>query len=311
MGIVDDHLAADRGRIRTCYGLVVGENLLDLLWPFAIGLTIDGLIDNTWAGVAVFVALSLGHTATSFIRQRYQTRTFNPLYADIAADLVAQQRAAGVDTASVSGRTELAAVYVDFLDGDIPLTITAAFTVVGSLVMLFLYDPLVEAAAALVAVPVVVLNRRLMTRSEGVYRELNDLAEIEVEVIGRGRPAESQRHFRIVGRRWVRLSDTEAASWGIVDVVAVALWLFTLVRVTSGTIDVGEIIAMIAYVAFYTASFDEVPGVLQRLTRLGDIKRRLDDQTGPRSTRPRIPAHTAINRAPMGWQTTEARATQA
>lgn len=260
---------------------MVGENLLDLLWPFAIGLAIGGLIDNTWAGVVVFVALSLGHTATSFIRQRYQTRTFNPLYADIAADLVAQQRAAGVDTASVSGRTELVSEYVDFLDGDIPLAITAAFTVVGSLVMLFLYDPLVGTAAALVAAPVFVLNRRLMARSAGFYRELNDLAEIEVEVIGRGRPAESRRHFGIVGRGWVRLSDTEAASWGFVEVVAVALWVFTLVRVTSsGTTNVGEIIAMIAYVAFYTAGFDEVPGVLQRLTRLGDIKRRLDDHTG-------------------------------
>jgi hypothetical protein len=41
------------------------------------------------------------------------------------------------------------------------------------------------------------------------------------------------------------------------------------VRVTSGTIDVGEI----ADVAFYIAGFDEVPGVLQRLTRLGYIKR--------------------------------------
>lgn len=281
MGTIDDHLAATRRRIRTCYGLVVGENLLDLLWPFAIGLAIDGLIDNTWAGVAVFVALSLTHTAISFGRQRYQSRTFNPLYADIAADLVAQQRAAGVDTASVSGRTELAAEYVDFLDADIPLAITAAFTVVGSLVMLFLYDPLVGLAAAAVAVPVTVLNRRLMTRSEGSYRELNDLAEIEVDVIGRGRRAESRRHFGLVGRRWVRLSDTEAESWGIVEVVAVALWVFTLVRVTSGTIDVGATIAMIAYVAFYTAGFDDVPGVLQRLTRLGDIKRRLDDQADP------------------------------
>jgi hypothetical protein len=31
MGIIDDHLAAARRRIRTCYGLVVSENLLDLL----------------------------------------------------------------------------------------------------------------------------------------------------------------------------------------------------------------------------------------------------------------------------------------
>ena len=40
-------------------------------------------------------------------------------------------------------------------------------------------------------------------------------------------------------------------------------------------------IAMIAYVAFYTAGFDEVPGVLQRLARLRDIKRRLNDQADP------------------------------
>jgi hypothetical protein len=52
MGIIEAHLTSARRRIRTrrirtCYGPVVGENLLDLLWPFAVGLAIDGLIDNT------------------------------------------------------------------------------------------------------------------------------------------------------------------------------------------------------------------------------------------------------------------------
>jgi len=276
MGIVEDHLAGARRRIRISYGMVVCQNLLDLLWPFALGLAIDGLIDDTWAGVAVFVGLSLAHTAVAFTQQRYASRTFNPLYAGIASDLVEQQRNEGIDTASVSGRTELAAEYVGFLEGDIPLAITAGFTVVGSLVMLFFYDPLVGIAAAAIFLPVALLNRRLMVQSEGLYRELNDLAEVEVDVIGGGRRAESRRHFGIIGRRWVRLSDTEAATWGIVEVLAVGLWVFTLVRVTSTTIDVGAAIAMIAYVAFYTAGFDEVPGILQRLTRLGDIKRRLD-----------------------------------
>jgi len=283
MGIVDAHLTAARRRIRVCYALVVGENLFELLWPFAIGLAIDGLIDDSWAGVGVFVALSLAHTAVAFVRQRHQSRTFNPLYAGIAADLVEQQRGAGIDMASVSGRTELAAEYVEFLDVDIPLSITAGFAVIGSLVMLFVYDPLVGAVAAALAVPVTLLNRRLMARSGGLYHELNDLAEIEVDVIGRGQRTESRRHFGIVGRRWVRLSDAEAASWGTVDVLSVGLWVFTLARVTSGTIDVGATIAMIAYVAFYTAGFEEVPGVLQRLTRLRDIKRRLD---GPGSATP-------------------------
>lgn len=281
MGIVSDHLAAARRRIRTCYALVACENLFELLWPFAIGLAVDGLIRDSWAGVGVFVVLSLAHTAISFIRQRYQTRTFNGLYADVAADLVEKQRHAGVDTASVTGRIELAGEYVEFLDSDIPLAITAGFTVVGSLVMLFFYDVLVGAAAAAIALPVMLVNRRLMARSEGFFEELNDLAEVEVDVIRRGRRAESHRHFGIIGGRWVSLSDAEAASWSIVEVIAIGLWVVALVRATSGDVDVGSIIAMIAYVWSFTVGFEEVPGVLQRLTRLRDIKRRLDAEADP------------------------------
>ena len=278
MSIISDRVAESRRRIWICYGLVVCENLFGLMWPFAIGLAIDGLIDDSWVGVGVFIALSLSHTAVSFTRQRFQSRTFHPLYAGIAADLVEQQRGAGVDVASVSGRTDLADEYVQFLDQDISLAITAGFTLVGSLVMLFLYDTLVGFVAAAIALPVILINRRLMARSAGLYRELNDLTEVQVDVIGRGRRGESRQHFGFVGRRWIRLSDAEAASWSLVEVVAVGLWVFALVRATRGTIDVGAIIAMIAYVAFYVAGFDDLPGVLQRVTRLRDIKRRLGDE---------------------------------
>jgi len=278
--MVEDHTSAARRRIQAGYALVVVENLLALLWPFAIGLAIDGLVDDRWAGLAFFVALALTHTAVGFARQRYQTRTFNRLYAEIATDVVEQQRRAGVDTASVSGRTALAGEYVEFLEHDAPLAITAGFTIAGSLVMIFLYDPAVGLAAAAIAIPVLLINRRLMARSEGIFRDLNDLAEVEVDVIGRGRRSESSRHFGRVARRWVRLSDAEAASWSIVEVVAVGLWVFALVRATTGALDVGGIIALLAYVLFYTGGFDEVPGVLQRLTRQRDIKRRLGDEIG-------------------------------
>lgn len=281
MSVVSDHFTASRRRIGTGYGLVVLENVFEILWPFAVGLAVNALLEGSWAGVGVFVALSLAHTAVSFTRQRHQSRTFNRLYAGIAADLVQQQRDAGVDTTAVSGRTGLVGDYVEFVEVDIPLAITATFTIAGSLVMLLAYDPLVGLVAALVGLPVAVVNRRLMARSEGIFEELNQLAEVEVEVIGRGRQADSRRHFAGISRRWIRLSDAEAASWSVVEVVAVGLWVTALVRAASGQLDVGDTIAMIAYVWFYTAGFDDVPGVLQRLTRLGDIKRRLDGLDDP------------------------------
>jgi hypothetical protein len=281
VSIVSRHLAAARRRIRVCYALVAIENILGILWPVAIGLAIDGLLRDSWVGSSVFVALSLAHTGLSFARQRYESRTFNRLYADLAADLVEQQREADVAAASVAGRTALTGEYVEFLQSDIPLAITSAFTVVGSLAMLFVYDVVVGVAAALVALPVMLVNRRLMRRSQGLFEELNDLAEAEVDVIRRGRRTESRRFFGIVSGRWIHLSDAEAASWSIVEIIAVGLWMVALVRATSGTVEVGAIIATIAYVWSYTAGFEEVPGVLQRLTRLPDITRRLDDATDP------------------------------
>lgn len=281
MGIVTDQLGASRRRIRTGYGLVAVGNALDLLWPFAVGVAVNGLVDGSWVGVGVFVGLSLAHTLVGFVGQRHASRTFNRLRATIASDLVARQRAAGVDTASVSGRTELAGEYVGFLESDVPLAMTAGFTIIGSLGMLFVYDPVVGLAAAIVGLPVAVVNRRLMTRSEGVFKELNELTEAEVDVIGRGRGPESSRHFGMVSRRWIRLSDAEAASWSLVEVIAVGLWVVALVRAASGGLEVGGIIALIAYVWFYTAGFDEVPGVLQRLTRLRDIRRRLGGEDDP------------------------------
>jgi hypothetical protein len=114
--------------------------------------------------VTLFVLLSLAHTGLGVARQWYDTRLFNRMYATFATDLVENQRADGVATTSVVARTILADEYVDFLRSGVNAAITAAFAVLGSLVMLFFYDPLLGLVAATVAVPVALINRRLMRR---------------------------------------------------------------------------------------------------------------------------------------------------
>ncbi len=218
-----------------------------------------------------------------FTRQRYDSRSFAKLSAEIATDLVHQQRDDGVATSAIAGRANLAGEYVDFLERDIPLAITAFFAVFGSLLMLFFYDPLLGLVASAVAVPVALLNRRLMRRSRRIYRRLNDQTEVEVAVIGTGTHGEVRRHFGILGRQWVRLSDAEAASWSIVEVLAAGLAVFALWRTVDIGAEVGTIFATIAYVLSYVGGFDQIPGVLQRMASLSDIRQRLDglDGTSP------------------------------
>jgi hypothetical protein len=276
LGIVSTQVRRHRDALAVTYGAAVIENAFELLYPFAIGLAVDGLLAGSWGGVIAFVSLSLAHTGLGVARQRYDTRLFNRLYASLAADLVEHQRAEGVATTSVVARTVLASEYVEFLGSGVNTAITAAFAVVGSLIMLFFYDPLLGLVAAAVAVPVALINRRLMRRSGRIYRVLNDQSEREVSLIDEGSVKDVRRHFMVIAGHWNRLSDAEGISWGVVDVIALGLAVFALVRATGTSSEVGTIFAIIAYVWAYIGGFDQVPAVLQRMSNLADIRRRLD-----------------------------------
>lgn len=258
------------------YTAVVLENTFELLYPFAIGRAVDDLLDDSYRGVALFVAISLAHTSVAIARQWYDARSFNRLYADMSSALVEEQRSQGVATTSVAARIALIAEYVDFLQVAVAAAITAAFAVVGSLIMLFVYDLHLGLVAAALAIPVVLLNRRLLRRSRRIFVPLNDESEREVSTIESAAPKEVRRHFNIIARHWVRLSDAEAVSWGVVDLIGLGLSVFALIHITRSADDVGTIFAVIAYVWAYLGGFDQVPGVLQRMSNLGDIRRRLD-----------------------------------
>jgi hypothetical protein len=115
-----------------------------------------------------------------------------------------------------------------------------------------------------------------MRRSAGIYRALNEQSEREVSLIDAGAVKDVRRHFGVIAGHWNRLSDAEGISWGVVDVIALGLAVFALARATGTSAEVGTIFAIIAYVWAYIGGFDQVPGALQRMSNLADIRRRLD-----------------------------------
>ncbi|MBK9178701.1 MAG: hypothetical protein IPM45_03840 [Acidimicrobiales bacterium] len=276
MSLLSTHLRRHRGQLAVTYVAVVLENTFELLYPFAIGLAVDDLLDDEWRGVIVFALIWLAHTVLSVARQRYDTRSFNRLYTDMATDLVEEHRDLGIPTSTVVARAALAGEYVDFLERDVDVSITAGFAVVGSLVMIFFYDPILGLAAAAVAAPVAMLNLRLVRRSRHVYRRLNDVLEVEVTVIEQGSVDDVHRHFGTLASHWIRLSDAEASTWGVFQLIAAGLAVFALVSTTSTEAQAGAIFATIAYVWSYIGGFDQIPTVLQRIANLRDIRRRLD-----------------------------------
>ena len=276
MTLVSEAVRRHRGSLAVTYTATGVENTFELLYPFAVGLAVNGLLDGDWSGVVFFVALSLTHTAVGIGRQVWDTRSFNRLHVEMVTDLADRQRSRGVPTSTVVGRTRLAGAYVEFLEVDVGVTITAAFAVVGSLVMLMLFDPLLGLVALGLGVPVAVVNTWLVRRSRRIHQAINDETERQVSVIDTGRRDVVRSHFRVIAGHTNRLSDTEAASWGLIEVFSVAFSVFALWRAIDVGADAGTIFATVTYAWAYVGGFDMVPTVLQRWSSLADIRSRLD-----------------------------------
>ena len=280
-------LRRHRGALTAVYGAIAVENAFDLLYPFAIGLAIDDLLArSSTRGLWLFVGIWSLHTVVGVARQRYDTRVFSAIYAETATDLVTAQRAAGAEVSMVAARATLARELVDAFDADVARLIAAAFAVLGSLVMLYLYDPLLGAVATLLVVPVWLLNRRLARRSRPLHAQVHDQLEGETELIRRANRAAVTAHYRLLARRRVVLSDTHAATWGLLEVFAIALAVFAFLRTTDVTAEPGRVFATVAYVFAYLTGFEDVPELTQQAANLRDIARRLDAGTAGEQTRP-------------------------
>jgi hypothetical protein len=271
-------LHAERWRIAVTYTITLVENLFALLYPFTIGLAIDGLLAGRglWS-LAPLVGIWALHIAVGAGRQIYDTLVFSKVYADLATRTVVRQRAAGIGTAEIAARTGMTRELVDFFEREVPTMATVVIGLVGSLGMLLFYDVPSGLVVGAVLVPVFAVYRVFGRRAQVLNRDLNDETEREVDLIAAGRLGPLASHFRRRGRLRVRLSNAEAASWSFVELFSIAAVVLMLLRATSlPGIGAGELYAMLAYVWRVLECLDQVPLLVQRLSRLVDIRGRLD-----------------------------------
>ena len=276
-GSVTAAMGPFRWRIGLTYALTVVEDLLELSYPWATGLAINGLLAQDYRMVAPVMAAWVLHTAIGCLRQMYDTRLYTQVYSTIVIDTVLRQRQAGIEPTRVAARSAMAREVVTFFEKDMPLVLNTLVSIVGSAAVLFYYDLVIGAIATLLLGPVALINRRYMRRSLTLNEGLNNQLEHEVEVIETAQEADVVRHFAEV-RSWrVKLSDADALNWTAIEGLSILVFLLVLLRVTYlPNADVGSIFAIFVYVWRLMEKLDLMPQIVQQLMRLKDIRRRIE-----------------------------------
>ena len=272
-----DALRPFRWRISLTYTLTFIEDLLELSYPWATGIAIDGLLDDKIVMAAPIIIAWAVRSAIGCFRQMYDTRLYTDVYNAIVVDTIMRQRGAGIEATSVAARSAMSREFVTFFEKDVPVVVTSLIGILGSAVILFYYDLIIGAITASLFMPVVVMNRGYMRRSLRYNEGLNNQLEEEVLLIDRADEAAIRHHFEEV-RCWrVKLSDAEAVNWTTIEVLSVLVFIFVLIRATYiPTTDTGDIFAILVYVWRLMENLDNVPQIVQQLTRLQDIRKRIE-----------------------------------
>ena len=265
-----------RWRILVTYALLNLENLLRLAQPFVLGLAIDGLLHASCTGLVLFAVQHVAYTLISVLRRLYDMRAFTGIYTDVATRLVREQRGRGVAVSQLAARSALSRAFVDFFELDVPSVLQAVYSVGGAQVMLGLYDWLLVPLCLVLVVPAFVLNWVYGRKTLFLNRGLNDEFEREVTFIAAGDAADVRGHYSRVARWRVRLANWDALNFGLMECFVLALLVTALGRfcLTPGA-EAGDIFAVFRYLLMFLMGLDAVPVLVEKVSRLCDIGRRI------------------------------------
>jgi ABC-type multidrug transport system fused ATPase/permease subunit len=258
------------------YGLTLLENSFELLYPLAIGFAIDRLLKGDYSSIIPFLCVWVAHAIAAITRHVYDTQTFTNIYTNLATTLVLEQSKRGIATAQIAARSALSREFVDFFEQNIPQIIASLFGFIGALTMLFLYDVQIGLYCLALPIPLIAIAQRYAQKSQKLNRNLNSQLEREVTVLTQSNLESVRSHYLLLAKWRISLSNAEAVNYAMMELLTILLAATVLIRTTwIPNIQAGEIYAVISYLWNFLNSLDNIPTLVQQVSRLQDIGQRM------------------------------------
>lgn len=269
-----------RGRLVLTYLLFSLEMLGSLMRPFFLGVAVNDLMQGSYRGLILLSAVHLGWLLIGVIRHRLDTRTYSAIYTSLVTTLLAR-RFQKNEVSRLSAHSTLAREFVDFLEFDLVYVIEAIYSIIGSLLLLFIYDTSVVLVCLGILLPVILFSWLYGRRMKQLNKQKNDELEKQVDIIATGNTHMIRQHYENLRKWQIRISDQEAWNFGIMEMMVmlvIGLALLITNKTAGEHIQAGSLIGIYSYIQRFVSGLDTIPYTVQRLSSLSDITRRVELQ---------------------------------
>ena len=261
------------GRFALTLTLVVLEAAGWILFPLVIGRAIDSVLADSTRGLYEFAVLGIVTMGIAVVRRLLDSRAYARIYVTLGEEMAASD--AGSSTSTRTARLGMLKEIVEFFENSLPELINAVIGLAGTVVILAALNVPVFLGCLVVAVATVVLYALTGGLTTRYNQGLNDEHERQVDAVDSGDPARLAKHLRAMMRWNIRLSDLEAANFGINWVFMIALLVFAVTAATTQTAEYGVVFAVVMYVFQFVESMLMLPFFYQEWLRLREISGRL------------------------------------
>ena len=265
-------------RLILTYSLFALEMLGSLLRPYFLGEAVNDLIAGSYRGLIILALVHFGYLGVGTLRHMVDTRTYTSIYTQLVTRMLSRNFD-DADVSRLSAHSTLAREFIDFLEFDLNFIIEAVYNLVGSLILLFFYDKIVVTVCLLILVPVTLISYRYGHRMKRLTQYKNDELELQVDVISTRDEQEINRHYRLLRKWQIRISDREAWNFGVMELMVllvITISLLLITRHTGKVMQAGDIIGTYTYILKFVSGLDTIPYTVQRYSSLKDISQRIE-----------------------------------
>ena len=265
------------------YSLYFVEMFILLLRPYYLGKAVDGLLEGKYYGLLMLVTTYLSWIVLSTLRQLYDTRVYSTIYTNLITRTLTKKMRKD-DISKLSAKSNLARELIDFLAYDFNYSIEAVYNIVGSLIMLLIYDKIVVVVCIIILIPVIIISFNYSKKLKVLTKNKNDELENQVDVITSANQELIKTHYFNL-RKWeIKISEKEAWNFGILEVIILTCIAASLFISTNKNWEVGflagDIIGIYNYILKFVGGLDTIPYMTQKLNLILDISNRLEHEKG-------------------------------
>ncbi len=270
------HIAiTHRHKLSATFALVAAENALFLLYPLVGSFAVNAVLSGNVAHALVYALMVLVIWSVGSARRAVDTRVFVQIYASLVVPVILKQKDKG-DTSQATAHAMLSRQFVEFFEEHLPTLITSLFSVMGSVMMLMVIEFWSGLLALVILLGFVAVLPSYTKMNDRLYFKLNNRLEHEVSVIAESQADRLLRHYGLLSKIRIAISNREAVSYLVIGMAMAWLFGTTLVLLaTTKDVQAGHIYAVITYLWTFAMSLDDMPRLVEKFSELRDIGERV------------------------------------